>query len=90
MKITKTNKNLSKFKNLEKLNLCSTWFPLAFKMAEDENGVDVTGARDFEKIIWGLKGTLKQIYLGNYIWDDLLIYIVEMCKNLEVISINST
>ena len=70
--------------------MCSTWFPLAFKMAEDENGVDVTGVRDFEKIIWGLKGTLKQIYLGNYIWDDLLIYIVEMCKNLEVISINST
>lgn len=58
-------------------------------MAEDDTGVDVTGSRDFEKIIWNLKGSLTHIYLGNYVWDDLLIYIGEMCKELEVVSVNS-
>ncbi len=81
--------HLMKFKALSKLNLCSTWFPLNLKMAEDDNGVDVSGSRDFEKIIWALRPTLTQINLGNYVWDDLVIYIGEMCKLLEVVTINS-
>ena len=60
--------------------MCSTWFPLDLKMADDDNGVDVTGARDFEKIIWALKTSLTHLHIGNYVWDDLLIYIGEMCK----------
>ena len=58
-------------------------------MSEDDNGIDVSGARDFEKIIWGLKGRLTQLFLGNYVWDDLVIYIGEMCKSLQVVSISS-
>lgn len=80
---------LTELKSLQRLNLCATWFPLELKMAEDDNGNDVTGARDFERIIWALKGSLTQLYLGNYVWDDLVIYIGEMCKNLEVVAINS-
>jgi len=49
-------------------------------MADDDNGVDITGARDFEKIIWALKTSLTHFHIGNYVWDDLLIYIGEMCK----------
>ena len=30
-----------------------------------------------------------QLSIGNYIWDDLVIYIGEICKELEVIQINS-
>jgi hypothetical protein len=58
-------------------------------MAEDDTGVDVVGDRDFERIIWNLKGSLTHISLGNYIWDDLLIYIGELCKELEIIAVNS-
>jgi hypothetical protein len=36
-----------------------------------------------------LKGTLKRIKLGNYIWDDFLIYVAEVCRGIEVLEINS-
>ena len=58
-------------------------------MAEDDNGTDVSGSRDFEKIFWALRGSLTQLSIGNYIWDDLIIYIGEICKELEVVQINS-
>ena len=54
-------------------------------MAEDDNGTDVSGSRDFEKIFWALRGSLTQLSIGNYIWDDLIIYIGEICKELEVV-----
>ena len=36
-----------------------------------------------------LKGTLKRIKLGNYIWDDFLIFVAEVCKGIEVLELNS-
>ena len=36
-----------------------------------------------------LKGSLTELHLGDYIWDDLLIYIAELCKELEVVELNS-
>ena len=36
-----------------------------------------------------LKGSLVELRLGNYLWDDILIYIAELCRELEVVEINS-
>lgn len=76
---------LGKFKALERLNLCSTWFPLQVKVASGEDGADVSGSRDLERIMWGLKNNIKNLILGNYLWDDILVYIGEICKELEVV-----
>ena len=37
-----------------------------------------------------MKGSLVELRLGNYIWDDLLIYIAELCRELEIVEINSS
>jgi hypothetical protein len=81
---------IGKLKSLEKLNLCSTWFPIDLKRVESDNDVEVSGAKDFERMIWLIKGSLTHLQLGNYIWDDLFVYIAEMCKELELVQINST
>lgn len=54
---------IGKLKCVERLNLCSTWFPLNLikAEAEAEAEVDVTGTRDFERIIWLLKGSLTHL-----------------------------
>jgi hypothetical protein len=31
-----------------------------------------------------------QLSLGDFIWDELVIYIAEMCKELEIVEFNST
>jgi DNA repair exonuclease SbcCD nuclease subunit len=80
---------LKKLKNLEKLSLCSTWFPLEIKKPE-EGEQEVEGQRELEQIIFALKGSLTNLHMGNYIWDDLVIYIAEMCKELEVVQFFST
>jgi hypothetical protein len=36
-----------------------------------------------------LKGTLRRVKLGNYIWDDFLIFVAEVCKGIEVLEIRS-
>ena len=80
---------LSQMKSVKKLNLCSTWFPLKFSVAADDNGMDVMGNRDFERVIWGLKNSLTHLLLGDYLHDSLLIYIAIMCKQVEVMQLNS-
>ena len=77
---------LGKLKKLERLNLSSTWFPLDLKRNEpDTDAAEVSGARDFERIIWLVKGTLKNLQIGNYIWDDLFVYLATMCKQIELL-----
>lgn len=72
---------LGKLKGLRRLNLCSTWFPLDLKRTEaDADPAEVSGARDFERIIWLLKGSLTHLQIGNYIWDDLFVYVATMCR----------
>ena len=36
-----------------------------------------------------LKGSLVELRLGDFLWDELIIYIAEMCKELEVVEFNS-
>lgn len=81
---------IGKFKGLERVNLCSTWFPIDMKRQETDTDLNDSAQRDFERIVWLLKGSLTHLQLGNYIWDDILVYIAEMCKELELVQINST
>ena len=32
---------------------------------------------------------MVELRLGDYIWDDFVIYVGELCKELEVVEINS-
>jgi hypothetical protein len=68
--------------------LCNTWFPLCITpVLGDDNAV--SGSRELERVIFCLKGSLTHLHLGDYIWDDILIYIAEMCKELEVVQLYS-
>ena len=29
------------------------------------------------------------MHLGDYIWDELLVFLAEMCKELEIVELNS-
>lgn len=58
-------------------------------MPVHDDGIAISGSREIERIIFNLKGSLTQLTLGDYIWDDILIYIAEMCKELEIVSIYS-
>ena len=41
-------------------------------------------------IFFSLKASLTHLYLGDYIWDEIVIYIAEMCKELELVEFNSS
>lgn len=43
-----------------------------------------------EALFFTLRNTLTRLNLGNFVWDDLIIYIAEMCKKLEVLELNSS
>ena len=77
------------------MSLCATYYPLKLEVAEINNELRmdngaVSGSRELEMIIFKLKPSLTHLHLGNYIWDEFVIYIAEMCKELEHVEINST
>ena len=39
---------------------------------------------------FGLKDTLIELRLGEWAYNDLVIYIAEICKQIEIIELNST
>ena len=49
----------------------------------------ISGSKELEQVIFRLKGSLVELRLGNYIWDDFIIYVAELCKELEIVEINS-
>jgi hypothetical protein len=83
-----------KFAKLERLNFCSTWFSIDVDRdavdEQNDQAIAVTGNRDLELIFFGLKNTLIEIRLGEWAYNDLVIYIAEICKQLEIVEINST
>ena len=86
---------LCKLRNLERLCLCATYFPLKLDIAEINNEVShtnlaISGSRELEIIFFSLKASLTHLYLGDYMMDELVIYIAEMCKEIELIEFNST
>lgn len=51
--------------------------------------ISVAGSRELELITFSMKNNLRILSLGDYIYDDLMNYIGEMCKNVEKLEINS-
>ena len=41
-------------------------------------------------IFFNLRTTLTEVHLGEWAYDDLITYIAEICKKIEVIEINSS
>lgn len=40
-------------------------------------------------VFFCLKNTIKKLKFGDYIWDDLIIYIAEVCRGIETLELNS-
>lgn len=87
------NQKAFKFTKLEAFDFCSTWFPLDFAREvideQNDHALSFTGNRDVELIYFALKNQLIQLHLGQWAYDGLVIYLVEICKELEVVEINS-
>lgn len=86
---------LAQLRNIERLALCATYYPLKLDVAAINNqlvasNATISGCKELEQIIFRLKGSLVELRLGDFIWDDLLIYIAELCKELEIVELNSS
>ena len=76
---------LAKLRNLKRLALCATYFPLNLDIIDVNNEVShtnlaISGSRELEIIFFQLRASLTHLYLGNYLVDEMVIYIAEMCK----------
>jgi len=85
---------LKEFRNLERLSLCASYFPLNVKPSDVSHQAEytntaVSGCRELEQVLFSLRYTLYHVAFGNYIWDDLIVYMAEICKELEVVEFNS-
>lgn len=40
-------------------------------------------------MFFGLRQNLLEVHLGRWVYDDLIIYMSEICKELEIVEINS-
>ena len=82
-----------KFIKLTALDLCSTNYSLKIPKEnideQHDQQVALTGCRDLELIFFELKSTLKEVHLGQWAFDELLIYISEICKQIEILEVNS-
>lgn len=77
---------LAKLKKLQRLNLCSKWHSLHISGMRD---AQVPGCQQLEQVFYGLKATLVELRLGQWVCNDMLIYIAECVRGLEVVEINS-
>lgn len=57
--------------------------------AQNDQAIAVTGNRFIELMFFNLKATLLEIHIGQWAYDDLIIYVSEICKELETVEINS-
>lgn len=73
--------------------MCSTYFPLQINVQlpdpANNQQISVAGSRELELMFFGLKNNLRILNLGYYIYDEMLVYIAEMCKGIEKLEINS-
>ena len=85
---------LKHLKSIKTLNLCFTSYPLVCEISDTSEEASfmnsaISGSRELEQIFFCLKPTLTHIKLGDYIWDDFVIYMAEVCKNIEIVEFNS-
>lgn len=69
---------------LQKLNFCSTWYTLKLPKEAVDNQNDqtdsITGCREIEMIFFGLGSRLIELHIGQWAYDELIIYVSNMCK----------
>jgi hypothetical protein len=49
----------------------------------------MAGCREVELMFFRMKNSLLRLNLGDYITDELIVYIAEMCRGLETLELNS-
>lgn len=83
-----------KFSKLTSLNFCSTWHTVEVPKEnideQNDQAIALTGCRELELVFFGLKDNLTELHLGEWAYDDIIIYIAELCKKIQIIEINST
>ena len=57
--------------------------------AANDQTISITGCQEIELLFFGLKESLVEIHLGQWVYDDLLVYIGEMCKKIQILEVNS-
>lgn len=78
---------------MKKINWCSTWWTI--KLPRSDVGADndqtdsISGCREMELLFFGMGKRLQEMRIGQWAYDELMIYIGEMCKVLEVVEVNS-
>jgi hypothetical protein len=55
----------------------------------DVDGTGILGNRDFEQLFFKLKNSLVYLSLGDYIDDETLVFIVNICTKLEKLTVIS-
>jgi hypothetical protein len=51
--------------------------------------ISIAGSREMELVFFTMKNQLRVLHLGYYIYDEMLIYIAEMCRGVEKLEVNS-
>jgi hypothetical protein len=51
--------------------------------------VAVAGSRELELMFFNMKNNLRYLVLGQYAYNELLVYLAELCKSIEKLEINS-
>jgi hypothetical protein len=52
--------------------------------------VSIAGSRELELVFFTMKNQLRVLHIGQYIYDEMLTYIAEMChQTLEKLEVNS-
>ena len=46
--------------------------------------MDITGNRELELVFFNYKNNLKVLNLGHYAYNELIWYISEICKKIEL------
>lgn len=85
---------LAQIRAIQRLTICPTQHPLKLNVASIDNQLaanqaTISGSRELEQILFRLKGSLVELRLGNFLWDDIVIFTAELCKLLEVVEFNS-
>lgn len=80
---------MTKFKKLERFQFCPSYYDFKIDVERIDEVNDQRTNREVELIFFNLKSTLIEISIGKWAYDDFIIYVAEICKELENLEINS-
>jgi hypothetical protein len=56
---------------------------------QHDHTLSIAGSRELELVFFNFKNQLRVLHLGYYIYDEMLVYIAEMCRGVEKLEVNS-